>query len=106
MYHEIAKEIKIERELAKIVLAALTGEKELKESSELLMEKYGIAVDPEPTLLEIARETQALAIGIETISEELRDQRLKAILKRIAMIVPSKNNEENDSLVDLDSPGE
>ena len=81
------EEIKIEKELAKIVLGALTGAEELKYHASVLMEKYGVTVEPEPTLVEIARETQALAIGIDTISEELRDQRLKAILKKIAAVV-------------------
>jgi len=93
-------EIKIEKELAKIVLGALTGPEELKEYSSLLMEKYGVTVEPEPTLVEIARETQALAIGLDTISEELRDQRLKAILKKIAAVVPGEEVEDEEPKAD------
>ena len=91
-------EIKIEKELQKIVLAALTGPEYLKEASSALMEKYGVSVDPEPTVLEIARETQSLSMEIESISEEIRDVRLKTILKRIAMIVPQDEIIEKESV--------
>jgi hypothetical protein len=97
------EEIKIEKELAKIVLGALTGPEELKEYSSVLMEKYGVTVEPEPTLIEIARETQALAIGLDTISEELRDQRLKAILKKIALVVPEAVSGDDCEVESTDS---
>jgi hypothetical protein len=93
-------DFRMDKELAKIVLGALTGPEELKEYSAVLLEKYGVSVEPEPTLLEIARETQALAIGLDTISDELRDQRLKAILKKIVAVVQfeTASDEQSDSI--------
>lgn len=103
-------DIRIERELATIVLGALTNIEELAKSSTRLMDYYGVIHEPQPTLVEIARETQSLAISIDDISEELRDQRVRSILKKIAMIVPvedlSNDTDESENGAASDSIGD
>jgi len=74
--------------LQNVVLAALTSEEVLLESVEELLTKFEILPDPKPSLVEVAREAQTLSISIDggLISEELRDNRIKALLKKVVIL--------------------
>lgn len=78
-----------------VVLAALTSEQALLEASRELLEKYEIQHDPKPSLVDIAREAQTLSISISggLISDELRDNRIKALLKKVVLVVPEEHPE-------------
>jgi len=85
---DIPVEIDFKKTMQNIVLGALTSSKELRESASELLEKYGIQADKAPTVVEIARDAQVLSIAIDDgeISEELRDNRIKALLKKIVHV--------------------
>ena len=78
----------LKKKLQNVVLAALIGETNLKESAVELIEHYGVQSDTVPTLIQIARDAQMLTMSIENseISDELRDNRVRSLLKKIVLI--------------------
>jgi hypothetical protein len=103
-------EISIGGELAKVVFGALTGEEELHYASLNLLEKYGIERDERPTLVEIAREAQSISIALldNSISDELRDQRVKSLLKKVVIVASVESEDvKTDPIADrISSLGE
>ena len=87
--------IDYEKTMQNVVLGALTSEESLMEASRELLEKYEIQHDPKPSLVDIAREAQTLSISISggLISDELRDNRIKALLKKVVLFVPEQHPE-------------
>ena len=79
----LPNELDVDLEMNKITLAAMCGEERLKNSIKTLVELYDVEVEsPEP--IDIAKDMQAIIIdSMEgAISEELRDERIKDVLKK------------------------